>query len=152
MQSPSPTSTIFFKRLRPEASVPTRGTDLAAGWDLKACLDQPYVIIGPGVWQVIPCGFAVMLPDDFEMQIRPRSGLAVRHGITLLNSPGTIDADYRGEVAAIVHNTGPTAFRVEHGMRIAQAVFARVPAVEWKVVNTLPASKRGEGGYGSTGV
>ena len=101
---------------------------------------------------MIPTGLAIALPQGFEAQVRPRSGLAARDGLTVLNSPGTIDADYRGEVKVILANLGDTPFTVSRGMRIAQMVIAPVVRAEWKAVDSLPDSARGEGGFGSTGV
>jgi dUTP pyrophosphatase len=105
----------------------------------------------PGSFALIPCGFAMALPPGYEAQVRPRSGLAAKHGITVLNSPGTIDADYRGEVKVLLINLGPEPFTITPGMRIAQLVVAKLPAVQVQVVQDLPASGRGSGGFGSTG-
>ncbi len=123
----------------------------AAGMDLAAAVIDT-VTIEPGHWVMIPTGLAIRLPDAYEAQVRPRSGLAARHGVTLLNAPGTIDADYRGEIQVIMINHGPAPFAVERGMRIAQMVIAPVTrVVGFEEVTTLPTSLRGTGGFGSTG-
>jgi dUTP pyrophosphatase len=118
--------------------------------DLTAALEEA-IEIGAGERALIPTGLSIALPEGFEAQIRPRSGLAVKHGITVLNTPGTIDADYRGEIKVILINHGQAAFTVERGMRIAQMVVERFEHVKWNVVKTLDDTERGEGGFGSTG-
>lgn len=123
----------------------------AAAMDLLAAVDAP-VTIAPGQRALIPTGLAIALPGGYELQVRPRSGLALRHGLVVPNSPGTIDADYRGEVQVIVLNAGDAAFTVERGMRIAQAVVAPVLRVVWREVDALDDTARGGGGFGSTGV
>ena len=110
------------------------------------------MVLGPGERALIPTGFAMALPEGYEAQVRPRSGLAVRHGVTVLNAPGTIDADYRGEVAVPLINLGADAFTVERGMRIAQMVVAPVVAAAWRETAALPETARGDGGFGSTGL
>jgi len=115
-----------------------------------AAIEQP-VTIGPGERVLIPTGIAIALPAGFEAQVRPRSGLAVRQGLTVLNSPGTIDADYRGEISVPLINHGHEPVTVERGMRIAQMIVAPVRQVEWDEVASLPDSRRGDGGFGSTG-
>ena len=130
--------------------LPSYATDGAAGMDLLAAVTDP-VTIPPGQRTLIPTGLAIAIPPGHELQIRPRSGLALRHGIVLPNSPGTIDEDYRGEVGVIVLNTGDTAFVVERGMRIAQAVLAPVLRAIWQEVETLDTTERATGGFGSTG-
>ena len=130
--------------------LPTYATDGAAGMDLLAAVTDP-VTIPPGQRALIPTGLAIALPPGHELQVRPRSGLALRHGIVLPNSPGTIDEDYRGEVGVIVLNAGDAPFVVERGMRIAQAVLAPVLRVVWKEVDALDSTPRGAGGFGSTG-
>ncbi len=122
----------------------------AAGMDLAASLPEPFVL-GSGQIHLIPCGFAIALPPGLEAQVRPRSGLASRHGVTVLNSPGTIDSDYRGEVKVLLINHGPAAVTIMPGMRIAQLVVAPVTRVEWDVAEGLPESVRGAGGFGHTG-
>ena len=110
------------------------------------------VVLGPGERTLIPTGFAIALPPGFEAQVRPRSGLALKHGITLPNAPGTIDADYRGEVGVILANRGTEDFTVTRGMRIAQMVVAAVSSVRWREVDDLAPSSRGDSGFGSTGM
>ena len=122
----------------------------AAGMDLAASLAEPFVL-GAGQFDLIPCGFAIALPAGLEAQVRPRSGLASRHGVTVLNSPGTIDSDYRGEVKVLLINHGPAAVTITPGMRIAQLVVAPVTRVEWDLKEGLPESVRGAGGFGHTG-
>ena len=123
----------------------------AAGLDVRAAVELT-VEIAPGAIVPIPTGWIFELPAGFEMQIRPRSGLASRHGVTLPNSPATIDSDYRGEVVVALINHGSETFRVERGMRIAQFVLARVPEVVWEEVSELSSTARGAGGFGHTGV
>ncbi len=130
--------------------LPHRASKEAAGLDLKAWIPQA-VEIAPGQWKKISCGFRMALPVGHEAQIRPRSGLAAKHGVTLLNSPGTIDADYRGEVAVLLINHGPDKFIVEPGMRVAQMVVAALQSIEIAQTDKLDSSLRGEGGFGSTG-
>jgi dUTP pyrophosphatase len=130
--------------------LPDYATPESAGCDLFAAVDKE-VVLAPGKRALIPSGIKIMLPDGFEAQIRPRSGLAFKHGITLLNSPGTVDSDYRGEIGIILINHGDTDFTVTRGMRIAQMVIAPITYVEWKEVKELNKSSRGEGGFGSTG-
>ena len=130
--------------------LPAYATDGAAGMDVMAAITAP-VVIPPGGRALIPTGLRLALPHGHELQIRPRSGLALKHGITLPNSPGTIDEDYRGELGVIVLNAGTEAFTVERGMRIAQAVLAPVTRAAWSEVTELPDTTRGEGGFGSTG-
>ncbi len=120
----------------------------AAAMDLLAAAPAE---LAPGAVATVPCGFAIAVPPGFEAQVRPRSGLAAKHGLTVLNAPGTIDADYRGEVKVILVNHGREAFRVERGMRIAQMLVAPAPRVVWKEVPELPPSDRGAGGFGHTG-
>lgn len=127
---------------------PERKSEEAAGFDL--CAAQA-LTIAPTQYARVRCGFAMAMPVGFEAQVRPRSGLALNHGVTVLNSPGTIDSDYRGEVAVLLVNHGSTPFIVEIGMRIAQLVIARVADVALTVVHELPSSKRGAKGFGSTG-
>ena len=131
--------------------LPSYATDGAAGMDLLAAVSGP-VVIAPGQRALVPTGLSIALPPGYELQIRPRSGLALRHGIVLPNSPGTVDEDYRGELQVIVMNAGTEAFTVERGMRIAQAVLAPVVRARWSDVATLDETARGEGGFGSTGI
>lgn len=125
-------------------------TDGSAGLDLPAAIDNEFEL-APGARAAVPCGIALALPEGFEAQVRPRSGLALHHGITVLNTPGTVDSDYRGEIRAILINHGDTPFRITRGMKIAQLVIAPVTRAELVECNELPASRRGEGGFGSTG-
>lgn len=130
--------------------LPAYATGGAAGMDLLAAVGEP-VTIEPGKRALIPTGLAIALPPGYELQIRPRSGLALRHGIVLPNSPGTIDEDYRGELQVIVLNAGDAPFVVERGARIAQAVLAPVVRARWHAVESLDDTARGGGGFGSTG-
>lgn len=123
----------------------------AAGLDLLAAVEAP-VELAPGAWARIPTGLAIALPTGFEAQVRPRSGLAATHGVTVLNSPGTVDADYRGEVQVVLVNHGSAPFTVARGMRIAQMVIAPVSRAYWQSVDALPESARGGDGFGSTGL
>lgn len=134
---------------RPELPLPKPATADAAGLDLPAAEAKT---LAPGAWAAIGTGLAIAVPPGFEAQVRPRSGLAFRHGLTVLNSPGTIDADYRGEVKVLLVNHGAAPFEVEVGMRIAQLVIAPVASVAVRVVSDLDATTRGSGGFGSTGV
>ena len=129
---------------------PAYATEYSAGMDLKANIEQP-VILGSLDRTMIPTGLFIELPEGFEAQIRPRSGLAAKHGITVTNAPGTIDADYRGEICVLLVNLGREPFIINPGERIAQMVVARHERVEWEEVEDLAASERGAGGFGSTG-
>jgi dUTP pyrophosphatase len=131
--------------------MPRYETEHAAGMDLMACLPAD-VVLQPGKRTLVPTGFAIALPVGFEAQVRPRSGLAAKHGVTVLNAPGTIDADYRGEIAVILINHGEVAFTLSRGMRIAQLVVAAVARVRWNETQSLTATARGAGGFGSTGI
>lgn len=130
--------------------LPQYATALSAGMDLRANLDEP-IYLGPMQRCLVPTGLYIALPAGFEAQIRPRSGLALKKGITLLNAPGTIDADYRGEIGVIVMNCSDTEFVIEDGERIAQMVIARYETVEWNAVSELDETERGDGGFGHTG-
>lgn len=146
-------SPVISVRRLPHAGdlpLPSYATEGAAGFDLLAAVEAP-MDIPPGGRALVPTGLCIALPAGYELQIRPRSGLALKHGIVLPNSPGTIDEDYRGEVGVIVLNTGDAPFTVERGMRIAQGVLAPVVRASWDVVETLPETARGAGGFGSTG-
>ena len=131
--------------------LPQRATPGSSGVDLRACLASP-VTLAPGARALIPTGFAMALPEGYEAQVRPRSGLAAQAGVTMLNTPGTIDADYRGEVRVLAVNLGQDDVVIRRGDRIAQMVIKRVPASELVEVDELPASERGEKGFGSSGV
>src|SRR4051794_26453736 len=141
---------VQFKRVRPDAIVPRYMTAGAAGLDLCAALDAP-VVIEPGARMAVSTGLAMAIPDGFEGQVRPRSGLAREHGVTVVNAPGTIDSDYRGTVAVLLVNLGATAFTVQPKERIAQLVIAPVVQAELAEVDELGATDRGAGGFGSTG-
>lgn len=132
-------------------ALPGYATAGSAGMDLRANLDEP-VVLQPGERRLIPTGLFVALPEGYEAQVRPRSGLALRSGIGVLNSPGTIDSDYRGEVGVILINLGNEPFRIEDGERIAQMVIARYERVEWEPCESLLETERGAGGFGHTGV
>jgi len=130
--------------------LPAYETAQSAGMDLAAAIDAP-VTLEPGARAMVPTGLAIALPAGYEAQVRPRSGLAAKNGVTVLNTPGTVDADYRGEVKVILINLGDDAFEIERGMRIAQMVIAPVTQASFAEVDTLPETARGTGGFGSTG-
>ncbi|MGU3469579.1 dUTP diphosphatase [Paenibacillus sp. D51F] len=144
---------VQFKRLpgNEDVPLPLRMSEAAAGFDLHASVADPFVL-QPGERALIPTGFAMAMPESLEAQIRPRSGLAYKHGITCLNSPGTIDADYRGEVKVLLVNLGQQPFTINRGERIAQMVFQSVPAISVSEVEELSETVRGAGGFGHTGV
>ena len=133
-----------------ENELPFYATPQAAGMDLKANIDSVWTL-QPMERKLIPTGLKIQLPEGFEAQVRPRSGLALKHGITVLNAPGTIDADYRGEIGVILINLGQEPFEIQPGERIAQLVIARYEKAEWKEVELLNETNRGAGGFGSTG-
>lgn len=145
---------IAFKRWEDNADLPlpAYATEGAAGFDLRASLPKGPVTLHPGEWRLVPTGFAVGLPRGYEMQIRPRSGLAAKHGVGVVNGPGTVDCDYRGQVQVCLINFGKTAFEIAHGERIAQAVIAPAPQFQLVEVAELDETERGAGGFGSTGV
>lgn len=148
-----PTIAVRFKRIRPEAVLPRYQTEKAAGMDLHACLEPGRtVLIDPGEIKRIPLGFVAAIPTGYEGQVRPRSGLATRHGVTIPNAPGTVDADYRGEMIVALINLGHEPFTVEPGMRIAQLVIAPVSRAAMVEVDELDDTARGSGGFGSTGI
>jgi dUTP pyrophosphatase len=130
--------------------LPAAASAAAAGLDVRAAVENP-IVIEPGAIRSIPTGLCVEIPEGFEIQIRPRSGLATRHGITLANSPATIDADYRGEISIGLIHLGHEPFTIERGMRIAQLVLARVPRLVWEESADLTTTVRGAGGFGHTG-
>ncbi|MBL7928589.1 MAG: dUTP diphosphatase [Bacteroidia bacterium] len=130
--------------------LPGYETAHAAGMDLRADLKEP-VVLNPGERKLIPTGLLIEIPEGYEGQVRPRSGLAFKHGITVLNSPGTIDADYRGEVKVILINHSDQPFTIQNGERIAQLVLARHEQIEWVLTEELAETQRGSGGFGSTG-
>ena len=131
-------------------ALPEYQTPLSAGLDIRANISQS-ITLSPLERAMVPTGLYVELPEGYEMQIRPRSGLAAKHGITVLNSPGTIDADYRGEIKVILVNLSNTPFTIEPGERIAQMIVARYEQVEWQAVESVSETERGAGGFGSTG-
>lgn len=131
-----------------EISLPEYGTPFSAGADLRA---SEAAVLLPGERASIPTGLRIELPEGYEAQVRPRSGLAIRHGVTILNAPGTIDSDYRGEIRVLLINHGREAFTIEPGDRIAQIVVAPVSRIFWQQAGSLEESARGEGGFGSTG-
>lgn len=134
-----------------ELDLPEYVTEGASGVDLPAAIEEP-LILEPGGIRLIPTGLSVAIPPGFEIQIRPRSGLAIKHGITVVNAPGTIDSDYRGEIKIGLINLSRKEFTIERGMRIAQAILARTFRIRWMECDRLPESSRGEGGFGHTGV
>ena len=144
--------TLQLKRLDhgKDLPLPAYQSDLAAGLDLVAAFDSP-LILAPGKRALVPTGLSMALPAGFEAQVRPRSGLAAKHGVTVLNTPGTIDADYRGEVKVILINLGDDPFEIVRGERIAQIVIAPVLQAELTEVDILSETERGSGGFGSTG-
>ena len=143
---------VSFQRCdnNPDLPVPRRMTAGSAGMDLRACVEAP-VILAPGERSLVGSGFRVAIPTGYEGQVRPRSGLAARHGLTLLNAPGTVDADYRGEIGVLLINQGTEAVTIRRGDRIAQLVIAAVASADVEEVDELPATARGEGGFGHTG-
>ncbi len=149
------TLTVEFKKLDHfgDLQLPAYETDLAAGADLRAALKEgASMTLDPGARALVPTGLAMALPAGYEAQIRPRSGLAYKHGITCLNTPGTIDADYRGEVKVLLINHGQEAFTIQRGERIAQMVIAPITQPVFRAVEELSDTERGAGGFGSTGV
>jgi len=142
---------ILIKRLSKTASMPKYETTGSSGMDLAADIDEK-IEIKPGETKIIPTGLSVSIPLEFEIQIRPRSGLAAKHQLSVLNTPGTIDSDYRGEIKVILINLGKKSFIVGRGLRIAQMVFCPLIKANIKEVETLDGTMRGSGGFGSTGV
>lgn len=130
--------------------LPKQMSSGSSGFDLHAASTDP-VTINPGKWTLIPTGIALSMPKGLEAQVRPRSGLALKYGVTVLNAPGTIDADYRGEIGVILLNLGEQPFVIQRGERIAQLVFQQIPEVTWEVIQQLDATARGTGGFGHTG-
>lgn len=150
MREPRTNLEVRVKRVREGASLPRYQTEGAAGMDLHAAVETE-VTIAPGRRLLVPTGIAVAIPQGFEGQVRPRSGLAARHGVTVLNAPGTIDCDFRGEIGVVLVNHGEEPFVLRAGERIAQLVFTRYERAELNEVATLDETARGQGGYGSTG-
>ena len=141
---------VEFVRLDTRAATPERMTPGAAGFDLRACLTEA-IELAPGGHALVPTGLSLAIPAGFEGQVRPRSGLALKHGLTVLNAPGTIDSDYRGPLGVILINLGQEPCRIEHGERIAQLIIAAVSGVEFLEQTNLAMTDRGEGGFGHTG-
>ncbi len=133
-----------------DLALPAYATEHSAGMDLLAAVKED-VTLAPGARILVPAGISIALPEGYEAQVRPRSGLALKNGVTVLNAPGTVDADYRGEVGVILINQSDTPFVITRGMRIAQMIIAQYARASWQQVETLEASARGEGGFGSTG-
>jgi len=142
---------IAVRRLAPDLPLPAYATPGSAGLDLLAAVNSD-IVLPPGGFAAIPTGIALALPSGYEAQVRPRSGLALRHGVTVLNAPGTVDSDYRGEVAAILINHGKADFTVTRGMKVAQLVVAQHVRAEWRETDTLDQTERAAGGFGSTGL
>jgi dUTP diphosphatase len=142
---------VRFRRLasNPDLPLPARATPHAAGYDIRSAEEE--VVLAPGEIRLVSTGLVMELPEGTECQVRPRSGLALKHGVTLPNSPGTIDPDYRGELRIIMQNTGPEPVTLSRGERVAQLVFARFEALDVEEVEELSDTERGEGGFGSTG-
>jgi dUTP pyrophosphatase len=145
--------TVRIKRLESNPDLPLPGyeTEGSSGMDIRAAVEVP-VILNPGEIKLVPTGFSMSIPNGYEGQVRPRSGLALRHGIGMVNSPGTIDSDYRGEVSIILINWGRTPFTINRGDRIAQMVIGKVFRVDLSDVDSLDSTLRGEGGFGHSGV
>jgi len=141
---------IEWRRLSPLARIPAYQTSLAAGMDVHAAITEP-MLLEPNRVVLVPTGFALAIPEGFEAQVRPRSGLSTKYGVTVPNAPGTIDADYRGEVMVALINLGRSDFTIEPGMRVAQLVFAPVARADITEVSELSPTERGTGGFGSTG-
>ena len=142
---------ILIKRINDKVLIPKYKTAGSSGMDISAFIEQN-ITIKPKEKAIIPTGFSLSVPQDFEVQIRPRSGLAAKNSITVLNTPGTIDSDYRGEIKVILMNFGTEDFIVENGLRIAQMVVCPIEKIELKEENELPETSRGSGGFGSTGI
>ena len=144
---------ILFKRLESGKNLYNlqKATEGSSGFDLLAALKDK-ILLRPGETKLIPCGFSLQMPAGFEAQVRPRSGIALKNSVTVLNTPGTIDADYRGEICVILINHGKKIFGIDRGMRIAQLIFMKLPEIELDVTQKLDETERGSGGFGSTGV
>jgi len=141
---------IDIVKLRPDAVLPQYQTAGAAGADLHACIDES-ITLQPLERRMIPTGISMAIPEGYEVQVRARSGMSIKHGITMVNGIGTVDADYRGELGVLIINLGQEAFTIEPGMRIAQMVVAKYETAAWNEVETLDETDRGTGGYGSSG-
>jgi dUTP pyrophosphatase len=138
-------------RKKDGVTLPTYATESSSGLDLVAFLEKP-IVLEPSARALIPTGIHIGIPEGFEAEIRPRSGIAHKFGVTVLNTPGTIDSDYRGEVKVLLINLGDQPFTISNGDRIAQMIFKSVVAINWKPVEVLPGTTRGHGGFGSTGI
>jgi dUTP pyrophosphatase len=142
---------VLFKRLHPDAVIPQYQTEHSAGMDVCAAIDAP-MTLRHLERTIVPCGFAMAIPEGYEIQVRARSGLAAKHGIGLVNGIGTIDADYRGELGIILINYGTNDFVIQNGDRIAQIVLAKYERANWRIVEALDQTERSDGGFGSTGL
>ena len=143
---------VRFRKTNPDVTLPQYETKGASGCDVRAVLPEGPLVIPSGEWRLVSTGLCPEIPLGYEIQVRPRSGLAFRNGVTCLNTPGTVDSDYRGEIKVNLINHSKTDFVVENGMRIAQFVIAKVENASFEVSDELSSSERGEGGFGSTGV
>ena len=143
---------VRFRKTNPDVTLPQYETKGASGCDVRAFLPEGPLVIPSGEWRLVSTGLCPEIPLGYEIQVRPRSGLAFRNGVTCLNTPGTVDSDYRGEIKVKLINHSKTEFVVENGMRIAQFVIAKVENASFEVSDELSSSERGEGGFGSTGV
>ncbi len=141
---------VKIKLVTKEGNIPKYETTGAAGMDLKATLDEP-IVLAPSERRLVPTGLFIELPKRYEAQVRARSGLAIKHGITLINSVGTIDSDYRGEIKVPLVNLGTEPFEIKDGERIAQMIVTKYETVDWEIVKELSKTERGEGGFGHTG-
>ena len=141
---------VLIKKLNPDVKLPVYKTNGASGMDLMAFIKEPIKIL-PQCSYLVPTGLSMAFSEDYEIQIRPRSGLAAKKGITVLNTPGTIDSDYRGEIKIIIYNHGDTDFKINNGDRVAQMILSPVIKMQLEETNDLPETIRGEGGFGSTG-
>ena len=151
MPAPAVNTSVRFKKLHDDATLPKAMTPGSAGMDLYAYLPNHMIHLEPGAWKLVPCGFAMAMEPGFEAQVRPRSGLASKKGVTVLNAPGTIDADYRGQGGVVLINHSAAKVSITHQDRIAQMVINALPRVRVQEVDALDATERGEGGFGSTG-
>ena len=151
MIHPPITVEITRKPQTEDIPLPSYETEWAAGMDLRAAVAEP-IVLQPGERAMVPTGIRIAIPHGFEAQVRPRSGLAIRHGLSMVNTPGTIDSDYRGEVRVLLINHGQEPFTIQRGDRIAQMVFAPVVRAVWAVQQSLETTERGDGGFGHTGV
>lgn len=147
----APTIAIKIWDHAKDLPLPAYATEQSAGMDVIAAIDEP-IVLNTGDYAMVPTGISIALPAGYECQVRPRSGLSAKNGVTVLNSPGTVDADYRGEIKAILINHGKAPFTIERGMRIAQLVIAKYEHISWDVCDELDETTRGAGGFGSTGV